>query len=195
MNAGIPVLFRTYVSTENPNSDCTIWEAARATSAAPTFFKGMKIKTQTYVDGGMGHNNPTPLVIEEAKRVFPNQPISFVLSIGTGKGDIISLQKPSFFQRNIIPTDVIDAIKQIATDCEKTHQEVSRRFENEPGVYVRLNVEQGLQRVSLSDWEKLPEVQAHTESFLGHEEVKKELNRAVEVLSVMIEQQLELDIR
>jgi patatin-like phospholipase/acyl hydrolase len=35
-----------------------LWEAARATSAAPLYFAPMKIKDQSFVDGGLQANNP-----------------------------------------------------------------------------------------------------------------------------------------
>jgi len=44
----------------------TIWEAARATSAAPMFFKSITIgqagMTEEFIDGGLGANNPTEQV-------------------------------------------------------------------------------------------------------------------------------------
>jgi patatin-like phospholipase/acyl hydrolase len=45
----------------------TIWEAARATSAAPAYFERLKVKDELtgnehhFIDGGMVYNNPTPL--------------------------------------------------------------------------------------------------------------------------------------
>jgi hypothetical protein len=44
------------------------------------------------------------------------------LSIGTGHAEVISIRKPGFFQQ-IVPTDVIDALKAISTDCETTHED------------------------------------------------------------------------
>ncbi|KAI9769204.1 MAG: hypothetical protein M1840_004333 [Geoglossum simile] len=35
--------FRTYKTRDNANANCEIWEAARATTAAPTFFKRIAI--------------------------------------------------------------------------------------------------------------------------------------------------------
>ncbi|KDR66070.1 hypothetical protein GALMADRAFT_28572, partial [Galerina marginata CBS 339.88] len=62
MGGNIPVLFRTYES-HKPHSNCKIWEAARATSAAPTFFKRIEIgRDQPFIDGGLGRNNPSRVV-------------------------------------------------------------------------------------------------------------------------------------
>jgi patatin-like phospholipase/acyl hydrolase len=37
----------------------SIWEAARATSAAPIYFKRFTKDGKEFVDGGLGWNNPT----------------------------------------------------------------------------------------------------------------------------------------
>jgi predicted acylesterase/phospholipase RssA len=46
---------------------CKIWEAARATSAASTFFDPIKIGHQRYVDGALRHNNPIEKASEESR--------------------------------------------------------------------------------------------------------------------------------
>lgn len=38
---------------------CKVCDAARATSAAPTFFPVMKIEDRFFADGGLAHNNPS----------------------------------------------------------------------------------------------------------------------------------------
>lgn len=43
----------------NDNLVCKVCDAARATSAAPTFFPVMKIKDRFFTDGGLAHNNPS----------------------------------------------------------------------------------------------------------------------------------------
>jgi patatin-like phospholipase/acyl hydrolase len=71
MSANIPVLLRTYQSHEAQLS-CEVWEAARATSAAPIFFKHIEMgNSQPFIDGGLGCNNPSKLVLDEAKQYFP----------------------------------------------------------------------------------------------------------------------------
>jgi predicted acylesterase/phospholipase RssA len=172
MNANIPVLFRTYQSLK-PHSNCKIWEAARATSAAPTFFKRIEIgrNKQPYIDGGLGCNNPSQLVLNEAKAQFGDaRHIGCLVSIGTGQAKVTDIKKPGFFQQ-ILPTDVIDALKEIATDCDTTHQEMLRRFAGLRDTYFRLNVDQGMQGIGLSKWEKLSTVEAHTVQYMAREEV------------------------
>lgn len=93
------VLFRTYQpeSGEIP-LECKIWEATRATSAAPTFFKCIVIGNgQPFINAGIGCNNPSSIVWDEAKALFGAHQIGCFLSIGTGWAGVISIPKPGFF--------------------------------------------------------------------------------------------------
>ena len=181
MNANIPVLFRSYQSQET-HSGCKIWEAARATSATPTFFKHIEIgNKQPFIDGGLGCNNPSKLVLKEAKVVFPAHQIGCLVSIGTGHAEVISIRKPGFFQQ-IVPTNVVDVLKAISTDCEETHEEMLLLFANSPNIYFRINVEQGMQGIKLSEWEKMANVEAHTMQYLRREEVGKKLGLVIDAI-------------
>jgi hypothetical protein len=69
---GLPRILSTY----DPNDRTTrIWEALRATSAAPTFFEEMQFGTPkvTYLDGGVGFNNPCAEVDYAAKALASRQ--------------------------------------------------------------------------------------------------------------------------
>src|SRR5436190_12860203 len=77
------VLFRSY-AVDGTEIQCTILEAARATSAAPTYFPEMHIDGNLYVDGGIGYNNPSEEAIREARRIWPKREIGCLVSIGTG---------------------------------------------------------------------------------------------------------------
>ena len=134
MNANISVLFRSYQFQET-HSGCKIWEAAQATSAAPTFFKCIEIgNKQPFIDGGLDCNNSSKLVLKEAQVVFPAQQIGCLVSIGTGQAEVISIGTLGFFQQ-IVPTDVSDALKAISTDCEATHEDMLLLFPNSPNIY------------------------------------------------------------
>jgi predicted acylesterase/phospholipase RssA len=182
MTAGIPHLFRSYPVRRHQTFDCKIWEAARATSATPTFFKRIVISepgvSQPYVDGGLGRNNPIAQVLEEAELVFPGQRVACVISIGTGQARTIAIQKPGWLQQ-MLPLDVVRAIQGIATDCERSAEEVARRFQGMRNVYFRFNVEQGLQSVGLAKWEKLDEVATHTNQYMRAIHVDQLLDAAV----------------
>jgi len=174
MNANIPTLFRTYESHET-HLGCKIWEAARATSAAPTFFKRIEIgRAQPFIDGGIGGNNPSRVILDEANTIFGDRHIGCLVSVGNGQVATISIEKSGFFQQ-IVPTDLVDALKAIATDCESTHESMLRLFAQLPTTYFRLNVEQGMQGIKFSEWERLSRVEAHTRQYLRKKEVEDRL--------------------
>ncbi|XP_006457841.1 hypothetical protein AGABI2DRAFT_114867 [Agaricus bisporus var. bisporus H97] len=182
-DTGIPVLFRTYQSRET-HLDCKIWEAARATSAAPTFFKRIEIgRGQPYIDGGLGRNNPSQVVLEEANALFGARQIGCLVSIGAGEAGVIEIKKPGLCQR-YIPTDVIDTLEAITTDCESTHQNMLRHFTNLPNTYFRINVDQGMQKIKLSKWEKLSNVEAYTSQYMKKVEVAEKLALLVSAIRV-----------
>ena len=191
MSARIPRLFRTYKAPEYKSPNCMIWEAARATSAAPTFFERIYIDGEPFVDGGMGRNNPINQVLTETELMFPGQPVACIVSIGTGQAETISIPKPRWPQplfqwllpSSVLPLHLIDAMRQIATDCEESAQDAARRFQPTPGIYFRFNVNQGMQKVGLEQWEKLDEVRAHTRQYLQMAEVNPRLKASVAAIA------------
>ncbi|KAF9762686.1 hypothetical protein IL306_003352 [Fusarium sp. DS 682] len=82
-----PVLLRSYsIAQEMPEfPDIKLWEAARATSAAPTYFKPLVVNGVTLVDGGLQANNPLGWLWNEVLKVFTAVRMTdCFLSIGTG---------------------------------------------------------------------------------------------------------------
>jgi predicted acylesterase/phospholipase RssA len=171
MGGGKPVLFRSYESTMGTSIPCTVWEAARATSAAPTIFKRIYIgqHKEPFIDGGLGRNNPTEEVLSEAKIVFPGRRVACVISIGTGHPKMIKVPNPGIFEKNVVPVRVIEAVVSMASDCEATAGRMVKYFENQPRTYFRFNVEHGLEDVKLSDWDRTDEVAAQTRHYMTHE--------------------------
>ncbi|ELU44819.1 Patatin domain-containing protein [Rhizoctonia solani AG-1 IA] len=124
MRASIPTHFRTFTAYENVSANCKIWEAVRATSAHPIFFKRIKIQDiglqVNYIGGEIGCNNPTWRVLTEANRIFRGAHLACLVSIGTGQGGAIKVPEPGL-KENMIPLGTLDTLKQIATDCETIH--------------------------------------------------------------------------
>jgi patatin-like phospholipase/acyl hydrolase len=83
-----PVILRSYniqgIKPERASS-CKIWEAGRATSAAPTFFKPIVLDDQNFSDGATIANNPTYIAIMEASKIWRPVDIDCILSLGTGQ--------------------------------------------------------------------------------------------------------------
>src|SRR5699024_10001429 len=103
-----PTLFETY-DISAAFDGCTIWEVARATSAATTFFEPIKVGRDgiDFVDAGFGYNNPCDELIKEARRVFGEHRGLQVLSIGTGLGSVVSIKDTRM--------SIITALKKMAT--------------------------------------------------------------------------------
>ena len=63
-------------------------DAARATSAAPTYFEPKPLETgdesRVLIDGGIFMNSPSVSAYAEARKLFPDEPIA-LLSLGTGE--------------------------------------------------------------------------------------------------------------
>lgn len=182
---GSPTIFRSY-KVPRTDINCKIWEAARATSAAPTFFKRIKIGKKNdqvqFVDAALGCNNPVRQVLNEAELACENVPIDCILSVGTGKPQTVGLPEPDAFQK-LLPTKIIEVLKKLATDSDRVAEEMEQQYKNIPGIYFRLNVEQGMQGITLEEWKKLGEVRAHTMQYLRRVRVSKEVDDLVNALT------------
>lgn len=181
-----PRLFRTWSANKNPGYNCTIWEAARATSAAPRFFRRIYIGDpgleEQFIDAGMGCNNPVRYLIEEAGQEFSaERMVSCIVSIGTGKPKVAGFNAPGLFQR-VLPRELIKVLADMATDTEAEASAMEARLQNCPGLYHRLNVERGLDEISLEEWEKLGDVKQHTMAYLSDNAVSRRIDVIVDAL-------------
>jgi predicted acylesterase/phospholipase RssA len=100
-NSNDPVkLFRSYGKEKDK---CPIWQAARATSAAPTYFPEVFVPLPRpgcwYIDGGLKRNNPSEVALEEAREYWKMSRRFLLVSIGTG------VQKTADFIERAEPPD------------------------------------------------------------------------------------------
>ncbi len=86
-------IFRSKSAMINYNKNFFMRDVARATSAAPTYFPSAEIKNlngnkkYSLIDGGVGQNNPSKLVIEDIKKEAlnsGNEKKFLLVSLGTG---------------------------------------------------------------------------------------------------------------
>lgn len=88
------VLFSSRNAKQNPaHYNYPVWQVARATSAAPTYFKPFFMdiplgsgESNNLIDGGLYRNNPALLAYLEAREMFPGREIE-VYSFGTGRAE------------------------------------------------------------------------------------------------------------
>lgn len=65
--------------------DIMAWQAARATSAAPTYFPAFELDKNEYIDGGIFANNPTLALLLKVKKLGIPKKDLFCVSLGTGQ--------------------------------------------------------------------------------------------------------------
>jgi hypothetical protein len=127
------------IEKAGPADSCLIWQAARATSAAPSYFNSIQIGQMEYLDGGFGLNNPSQKVFYEVSQVHRNihEANALTVSIGTGISRF-SRSKPGFLRR---PIGWLNGAKKVSTDCEQHHQSMLQETVNgRRHGYHRLNV-------------------------------------------------------
>ncbi|GAB1318511.1 hypothetical protein MFIFM68171_08721 [Madurella fahalii] len=92
-----PVVFSLYYNPRRGSEwfpTVTIWRAARATSAATTFFYPINIDGETFIDGATGANNPVNYLWSEAGDIWGDGKgldeslVQCLVSIGTRKPDL-----------------------------------------------------------------------------------------------------------
>ncbi|KKF92077.1 Vegetative incompatibility protein HET-E-1 [Ceratocystis platani] len=160
-----PTFLTTY-GTPGHLTDCKVWQAARATSAAITLFDPIKLGRDgiEFIDASYGYNNPCEALIWEAERQFPGRPI-MILSIGTGLDDVVEISDSRDF--------VLKALKKMATSFKQIDLRLEQKYDS-PGVYFRFNVEIGLRDNKVLDRQMFGDISAHTFNYL------KEKIRSVE---------------
>ena len=113
-------LFRSYDNIGSPyegTKDSTVSNSIKASTAAPTYFEPyIDNLGNKYLDGGVIANNPTEATIFESFHLMPDDPISLILSIGTGR------PKVETSGSSII--SINNSIVNIATNSELTHLRV-----------------------------------------------------------------------
>ncbi|XP_077452838.1 calcium-independent phospholipase A2-gamma isoform X2 [Stigmatopora argus] len=95
-----------------------LWQAIRATSAAPGYFQEFPLGSDLHQDGGLLINNPTALAIHESKCLWPNVPLDCVVSVGTGR--LETAGKASSGTYTSLKTKITNVISS-ATDTEEVH--------------------------------------------------------------------------
>ena len=86
-----PFFFKSAAARERAEYDFPMWQVARATSAAPTYFEPARLPVPdsldywALIDGGMFANNPAACALVEAIARNPWATKFVVVSLGTGK--------------------------------------------------------------------------------------------------------------
>ncbi|EXJ76783.1 uncharacterized protein A1O5_01291 [Cladophialophora psammophila CBS 110553] len=177
------VLLRSYASRQVAEVDCTIWEAARATSAASGFFDPIKIGKfgEQFLDGATGANNPIEKVLEEARAIWPDltERLQCIVSIGTGQPSLLP------FGSNL--KQVATTLINIATETENTAKNFQINHVPSLGSpshkkYFRFNVAKGLEEVGLEEHERKAQIAATTKVYLETPETGTDIQTCAALL-------------
>ncbi|KAG7442912.1 FabD/lysophospholipase-like protein [Guyanagaster necrorhizus] len=183
-----PQRLRTYrVPNGGPVSDCTIWEAVRATTATPALFKPIDITgdgnyTHRFTGTSFGTHNPAKEVRDEAMMLYGgSRRVGVFVSIGMGKPVSYGLRETEGMQK-IFRSQLVKVLASIAIDCDKVADELARQYTDIPGTYFRFNVRYGAGRVDLDEWDSMDEVLAHADNYIHDPEVFKSVKAVVACL-------------
>ena len=157
-----------------------IWEACRATSAAATFFDPVSIGPygEEFIDGATESNNPIEKMLKEARRVWEDidARMGCIVSIGTGQSPLTS------WGNNAL--DVIGTLKHLATETEKTEHRFRMSHEGRKwsNLYFRFNVERGLEKIGLEEYQKKSELATATRIYLDNYDIRRRVATFLETI-------------
>lgn len=150
-------VFRNYTyplgheSRYEGTAEAQLWEALRASSAAPTFFSEIRVNGELHADGAIVANNPTAVALHEVKCMYPGVPIEVVVSMGNGlsEADISASRRKAGEDSSESSETSDDKMKAVgwgqvvgsivasATSTEAVHHALSDLFPNSK--YFRFN--------------------------------------------------------
>ncbi|KAH7413353.1 acyl transferase/acyl hydrolase/lysophospholipase [Cadophora sp. MPI-SDFR-AT-0126] len=150
-----------------PADSSLIWQVARATSAAPSYFSTIKIGEDEYGDGGFGANNPSTNIFWEVSQMNNNfdDANTLSLSIGTGISRFSRFRKGPFKR----PLGWLNAAKKVSTDCEKAHVEMGNITHwGRKNMYHRFNVPEKATDPSKAKVPKWQHMKTTARRWFGH---------------------------
>ncbi|KAI4248753.1 MAG: hypothetical protein LQ352_005817 [Teloschistes flavicans] len=162
------ILFRSYSLSNIADLEPRIWEAGRATSAAPLFFDPIVIGPygQTFVDGGAGHNNPIQEAYDEALASWPDRDVACIVSIGTGMSPLKAFgQNLKDVGKTII--DIAIETDQTATLFATNHPQYLQYDQSGDAKRLfRFQVAQGLESVGMDEHKKIKDIASATQVYM-----------------------------
>nr|WNB50467.1 calcium-independent phospholipase A2 [Hemiscorpius lepturus] len=153
-----------------------LWQAIRASAAAPGYFEQYILDGLAHQDGGLIMNNPTALAVHEARLLWPKESIQCVLSLGNGR----FIPGPHKAGAPTGLTTVMMKVLDSATDTESFHAVLQDHLPS--NVYFRINPYMK-ERISLDEirTEKLEQLKRDAQKYIDWNEEK--IQQAVQALT------------
>jgi hypothetical protein len=133
--------------------------------AAPTYFDPIAFEGSTFLDGGLGTNNPSfhgyvevhsmhsekgPRRVTEEDAAQRKPVVSVLISTGTGRRAMVSRFGNKGILRQLF--GVVSYAQALATDGEETNDTTRKICEQSGTKYFRFNVNDGLENIGLDGW-------------------------------------------
>jgi hypothetical protein len=149
--------------------------------AIPPYFSpikiGLRLRQQSFIGGALGANNPTRELLNEASAIFgKDSRVAQIISIGSGLPRVISVQSLGEEKLGRLLTDIM-------MDCETVARELDARLHN-VDVYVRLNVDRGMEAIDMIDWNKLGDIESHTNAYIATTSTTRALESSLRYLQL-----------
>jgi hypothetical protein len=176
---------------------CRMCDAARATSAAPTYFPPVRILKKILVDGGFGEtNNPSNAAWDhyDTKKFISKTDQALWVNIGTGTLPPESSRTvpPRPFWTMFVPESLLDIVhltkdlQKIATDSEKVGREMqklAKEAREDRLRFWRFSANNGLHEIELDAYEQLEKIEALTHRYLEVPNVAARLRTTAQALA------------
>ena len=189
--------FRSYDNRSDSDefqccSLCEIWEVVKATTAAPGIFPAAEVHDGTtrgtFLDGGLGANNPSSFALDEVTRLSPEE-YKCLISIGSGHRSSNSESGAGNNKSRYWSSK--RTAQELSRDTEEVHKEMSRIAKcGSDFAYSRFDVP-GIDHIALDEWtsemrgggfsEKmhtLAFIEAKTQEYLAKPETQENLEKA-----------------
>ncbi|EXJ89502.1 hypothetical protein A1O3_02569 [Capronia epimyces CBS 606.96] len=171
----------------------SIKDAARATSAAPTYLKQVNIQGLNFWDGGLLNNNPIDQVWDNrydlVARECQSPHIRCIVSLGTTHPDYNPNKKPrgrsisGFFNTVSKTVAFVTNTEAKHRDFERNMRQRNRRRPDRPTGYFRFNAPTEKEEIDLSDYLKMPKLCDYTERYLNNSDVDGMINECAALLA------------
>ncbi|NXK59378.1 PLPL8 phospholipase, partial [Sylvietta virens] len=153
-----------------------LWQAIRASSAAPGYFQEYVLGNDLHQDGGLLLNNPSALAVHECKCLWPNVPLQCLISLGTGRYE-------SEVKTNVTHTSLKAKLANVinsATDTEEVHTMLDALLP--PDTYFRFNPLMN-EDIPLDESRKEKLSQLQTDGIRYLERNEEKLRKAAKILT------------
>jgi len=185
---GEPVICRTYhmpdaAPISQAISNSFVSHACRATSAAPYYFPPFQLTPYTFLDGGLGHNNPVLEALHECSELTSStRPIACLVSIGTGVASNKALAlSGSIFNTIAALLSNASAMVSMLTDTEQAHRHVEKMAKKQRIKYFRFNPP-GAERIKLDQHKKIEKLKEIAEDYLSEQKTQEKVKRCADIL-------------